>query len=668
MSFLANWRISQQIMLIGILSLVGFLLIGGVVFFGSMRLGSLQDELSLHTKARNLTQSIKYEFLNERRREKDFLARKDMKYANAHTEISNKIHQELGELETLLRSHEGAMSDFPQIHAETANAVAEIGAIETSFDDYVTQFQQIVKSWQAMGLNEEEGLRGTLRDAVHDVEDRLNKYKKDDLSVTMLMMRRHEKDFLLRLADKYVGRMDDRLAEFTKGLAASDIPDAEKAEITKLMQSYHDGFKKLAAARLAIVEEETKLSEIFAVAEPRLEKLVGESEAAYVAALDAFNATSRTVNLIGAVTIVVVIIVVLLLSTLIGRGISRPVVSLTNGMASLSEGNLEVDIHGESRKDEVGRMAQAMRIFKDKLIENRRLEEEQERQRAEREARVKRVEDRTQRFDNSVKDAIVEVTGALASMEETSGIMSSAATETDRQSTAVSSASQETSANVQTVAAATDELSASITEISGQVAKASEVASEAVSQVRRTNDTVRTLAEASQKIGQVVGLITEIAEQTNLLALNATIEAARAGDAGKGFAVVAEEVKSLAQQTARATDEISSQIGGIQNETTGAVSAMEGIVNTITEIDQISSSIAAAVEQQLAATNEISRNVDQAAHGVDEVTSNIQGVAAAAEQTGSASNSVVQAVELLRSQSDRLQQEINSYISDIKAA
>lgn len=668
MSFLANFRISYQIMLIGVLALIGFIVIGAVVFVGSMRLNALQDELVLHTKARNLTQSIKYEFLNERRREKDFLARMDMKYAGAHGEIAEKVHRQLDELQTLLRNHEAERGAFPEIHAETTNAVAEIDEIEADFDEYVAQFRKVADSWQRMGLNEEEGLRGRLRGAVHDVEDLLKKYKKDDLTVIMLMMRRHEKDFLLRLADKYIGRMDKRLAEFTDGLAASDIPDAEKAQITKLMKAYHEDFKALAEARLAIVDDVAKLSDVFAIAEPKLEQLVQQSDAAYTASVDAFNATNKTVNFVTAVSIIVVTVIVLLLSLLIGRGISRPVVALTDGMTSLSEGDLEVAIKGEERRDEVGRMAQAMRIFKDKLLENKRLEEQQEKQRLEREARVKRVENRTQQFDDSVQSALGEVSGALGKMEETSGVMSSAASETDRQSSVVSNASRETSSNVQTVASATDELSASITEISGQVAKASQVASEAVSQVRQTNDTVRTLADASNKIGEVVGLINEIAEQTNLLALNATIEAARAGEAGKGFAVVAEEVKSLAQQTAKATEDISSQISGIQSETTGAVSAMEAIVDTITEIDQISSGIAAAVEQQLAATKEISRNVDQAAHGVEEVTSNIQGVAAAAEQTGSASGAVVEAVQLLRNQSERLQKEISSYIDDIKAA
>ena len=284
-----------------------------------------------------------------------------------------------------------------------------------------------------------------------------------------------------------------------------------------------------------------------------------------------------------------------------------------------------------------------------------------------RENAAKTLNDHAERFESTVKGMVEVVASAATEMQSTARSMETTANSTSEQATAVAAAAEEASTNVQTVASAAEQLSSSISEISRQVAQSTQIAGNAVSEAERTNEMVKGLADAAQKIGEVVGLINDIASQTNLLALNATIEAARAGEAGKGFAVVASEVKNLANQTAKATEEIGAQIGGIQSATQGAVTAIQGIGDTIAEINEIASAIAAAVEQQGAATQEIARNVEQAASGTTEVTQSITQVTQAASETGNAAGQVLQAAGELSTQAENLSGEVTSFLDTIRA-
>ncbi|WP_316977533.1 methyl-accepting chemotaxis protein [Shumkonia mesophila] len=372
-------------------------------------------------------------------------------------------------------------------------------------------------------------------------------------------------------------------------------------------------------------------------------------------------------ELTGGMAVLTVLIVVVV-ATSIARSVSRPVKEMTNAMDALARGDRAIDIPARNRKDEIGEMAAAVQVFKDGMIEADRLAEEQRREQEARTARAKRIEDLCQAFDATSTQAVKSVAAAASQMQSSSEAMGATAEEANRQASAVAAASEQASANVQTVASAAEELSSSISEISRQVTQASQIASAAVSEAEKTNVKVQGLAQAANKIGEVVALITDIAEQTNLLALNATIEAARAGDAGKGFAVVASEVKNLANQTAKATDEIGAQIAGIQSATQEAVAAIESITKTISKINEVNSGVASAVEAQGAATQEIARNVEQAAAGTQEVSSNIGGVSQAANETGTAAEQINKAAGELSQQSETLRAEVDKFLAGVRSA
>jgi methyl-accepting chemotaxis protein len=348
--------------------------------------------------------------------------------------------------------------------------------------------------------------------------------------------------------------------------------------------------------------------------------------------------------------------------------VSSPIQAMTAAMRRLADHDLTTEVAGRERKDEIGSMASAVQVFKDNMIKGDELAAAQAAENEAKQKRAERLENLTRAFEAKVGTLVGSLSAAATEMESTASAMTSLAEQGNHRAVIVASAAEQTSANVQTVATATEELSASIQEISGQVANSARMASKAVDDARATDAVVQELAVGAQKIGEIVQLINDIASQTNLLALNATIEAARAGEAGKGFAVVASEVKSLATQTAKATDEISGQIAQIQASTSQAVSAIQNIGTTIQEMSEISSAIASAVEEQGAATLEISRNVQQAAQGTEEVSQSIIDVKQAATDTGSASAQVLSAAgELSRNSSD-LSQEVDEFLAGVKAA
>ncbi|OKO83186.1 chemotaxis protein [Bradyrhizobium sp. NAS80.1] len=383
-------------------------------------------------------------------------------------------------------------------------------------------------------------------------------------------------------------------------------------------------------------------------------------------AREQYESTSRFLIILAALGVVVGGV----LGFITGQyGIAKPIRMIVGVLQELAAGRYQVAITGLDRKDEVGEVAKTAEVFLENGLAKIRMEAEQkemeQRAAAQRRQDMLRLADQ---FESAVGEVIETVSSASTELEASATTLTSTADHAQQLATVVATASEEASTNVQSVASATEELSSSITEISRQVQESARVASEAVGQARTTTDRVSELSKAATRIGDVVELINTIAGQTNLLALNATIEAARAGEAGRGFAVVASEVKALAEQTAKATGEIGQQIAGIQAATEHSVGAIKDISDTIERLSEISSAIAAAVEEQGAATQEISRNVAQASQGTQQVSSNITDVQRGASETGAASSQVLAAAQSLSGDSNRLKLEVGKFLGTVRAA
>ncbi|TQF36263.1 chemotaxis protein [Bradyrhizobium sp. UNPF46] len=468
---------------------------------------------------------------------------------------------------------------------------------------------------------------------------------------------------------KRIDRLTMLIGEFGKGqqqieairkqeLALEGKRDAETVELFAKLTSDIDHIRKgtLAPINTEISDLANQITD-FAKQRSVETRAEAEAEAASVA---------RTSMITGA------LVALVLIGTCIFSvfSIARPMRALTSAMEKLAGGDFSVVLPGLGRKDEVGEVAGAVEKFK--LVSEQKAREEAEAKTrqdqlaaAQRKAEMHKLADG---FEAAIGEIVDTVSSAATELEASASTLTSTAARGQELTTVVAAASEEASTSVQSVASATEELSSSITEISRQVQESARVAGEAVNQARTTTDRVGELSAAATRIGDVVELINTIAGQTNLLALNATIEAARAGEAGRGFAVVASEVKALAEQTAKATGEIGQQIASIQAATEHSVGAIKDISHTIEKLSEISSTIAAAVEEQGAATQEISRNVQQAAAGTHQVSSNITDVQRGASETGSASSQVLSAAQMLSGDSNRLKLEVGKFLDTVRAA
>jgi methyl-accepting chemotaxis protein len=452
-----------------------------------------------------------------------------------------------------------------------------------------------------------------------------------------------ERDHMNAFADSftdYIGSIDAQVA--------SDVAGGEASQGLALLRG--EGLAKFEKLRQSIAED------------------IDYSQKAGDAAVRSSNAAYAAAHGLIIGGLVVAVVVAALVSLLLMRSIAAPLKAMSAAMGELAKGNLRVDVPGAGRRDEIGGMAQAVAVFKTGLEENQRLTEQQKAEAETRAARSARIDGLVANFQAQASAATAAFNGAVAELDGNARQMTANADTTNERATSAAGAAAQAGAGVQSAAAGAEELAASVAEISRQVAQSTQATTDAVQEAQRTGEIVRALAEGAQRIGQVVDLINGIAGQTNLLALNATIEAARAGDAGRGFAVVASEVKALAGQTAKATGDISEQIGQIQSATTQAVDAIQGITQRVQSISTIATTIAAAVEEQGVATAEIARNVQQTAQGAQIVSANMDEVRDAAHQTGSAASRVLSASSGLGTQSATLSRQIEAFLVDVKAA
>ena len=476
-------------------------------------------------------------------------------------------------------------------------------------------------------------------------------------------------------------KQGEALAETVISAAHSEEEKAEFVAVLGQLEAIehaHDGYEKHAREVFSafVAHDKKHALELAHKTEAEEDKLNHQLEA-LLTEIEVFTETAllraeehekQAIKLMAILAVTATLGGLILTFWVVRSFIVGPLTEVVAALNALAAGDTSADVKLRA-DDEIGQVVRAFITFRAQSVENQRLKvEAEEREKQIAEERRQTLLQMADNMESSVKSIVDNVASQATEMEASAGSLSATAEQTTRQSANAAAASNQASSNVQTVAAASEELSSSISEISQQVSKSADISSSAAGNAEQATGQIEGLADASQKIGDVVNLINDIASQTNLLALNATIEAARAGDAGKGFAVVASEVKNLANQTAKATEEIAGQVNGIQGATNEAVQAVGGIAKTIMDINEIAGSIAAAVEEQGAATSEISRNAQEAASGTEQVNSNIEGVSQAANETGRAAGEMLQGAKDLSHQAEQLSNEVDNFLAEVRAA
>ena len=653
----SNLGLRTQVAAIVAAALLSLSVIAAVYVDGTSRRDAIMAKAEAASAFQMRMQNLEIDLLQLRRAEKNFLTRADMSYVREHAEVR-------GWVDANLAAMAGAVGG-----ERRSELAAAVGAIAEGTKAYTAAFDRLVAARTGLGLDPNSGLEGRLRKGAHDIEKAVDGLGDPRVQVTLLQMRRHEKDYMLRHDAKYVADFEKRTAEMRTLVQGIDAPLAMRVELDRSLDIYLRGFlawvegdRESASAEKAVMKIHREMEPVIDGAEASVNS---QATAAKAEASAVTTATEQRMEWAFGV----VAVMLTLLSLAIARAIAGPVCAMTAVMGRLAEGDHDVAVAGGDKSNEIGRMARAVTVFRDNARERARLEQLQagEKQRAEAERR-RAAMDMADRFEQAIGGVVGMVDTAAMRLQKAAQTLSSSAEETSAQSASVAAASEQASANVATVAAATEELSTTVREISRQVEQSVEIAAKAVGEANATDGRVRGLSTAADRIGNIVGLINEIAAKTNLLALNATIEAARAGEAGRGFAVVANEVKGLAEQTAKATAEIGSNITAIQTSTGEAAEALAAIGRTIGRMNGIATSIASAVEEQGVTTEEIARNVQQAAAGAGAVTSNITEVTRAAADSSAASALVLDAATDLAAQAETMRRTVSDFLATIRAA
>jgi methyl-accepting chemotaxis protein len=650
-------RLTHKIAAIGLIGVVGLATVGLIYEAGAWSQERARQAAEDARAIAALTRRISVEMLQARRDEKNFLLRKQESYVEHHAKLSGVIGRDFDQLKVMVSSGGyGALAD-------------QINVIHDAFESYANDFAVLALVQTKIGLNESSGLSGSLRKAVDVVEAGVSEINDPKLTGRLLTMRRHEKDFMLWRDDKYAAEFKKAEVAFSLALTEMDLPYETQERLSLNLDQYARDFASWVGATHDIAHSETDLSATFQNLEPKVVEAIGEIDRLSGIA----DATERdlrdTMRVRMASALALAALAMCLLSFLLSRTVSRPISAMTAVLTKLAAGDFNVALPGLHRRDEIGEMAGAARIFKDNMIEAERLRAGQL---ADQQARSFQRRDERLRLASGFHDAVGSIVDKVSSeateLEAAASTLTRTAEATLELSGVVSGASGEASSSIQSVAAAAGEMTSSVEEIGRQVVESRKIAQVAVQHAKTTDARITALAQAAERIGEVVKLITGIAEQTNLLALNATIEAARAGDAGRGFAVVAQEVKALAAQTAKATEEIGKQISGMQTATQESVEAIKEIGTVILQISEVSGMIAATVEEQGSTTSQIARNVQMASDGAARVGSAIADVHQGAADTGSASGQVLSSAQSLSSQASRLKLEVDGFLASIRAA
>src|SRR5215510_1799756 len=680
--------LSHKIASIGAVGVLGLVIVGAIYLIGAAvqeryRQAAVDAQTTL-----TLANDLYIKLLESRRAEKDFLLRSDMKYVDRRKALGQSISEGI---ETLRRQANAVGA---------ADLVRQIDVIRDGFRKYESHFMTLAEIRHRLGLNENSGLEGALRASVHAIETKLNEFKETRLLATMLMMRRHEKDFMLRRDPKYGGDMKKRASEFVTALDATDIPPGAKDDIKQKLAAYQRDFFAWMGAAVELANEQKIVSETYAAIEPSIDALRTSVDETYAKAAAADQTSRADTKRRMQIAILFIIIAVCAIAYWIGRSVSRPITSLTNVMGELARGRNEIDVDGTERGDEIGQMARAVLVFRDAAVEKIRLEgiaaeqrrevEEERRRSAEAQARsaeeqaqvvkalahgLGKVSDGDLRvclddgFTETYKQVRDDFNAMIDRLQATIRSIAASTREVAGTAEEISSSTTNLSQRTEEQAASLEETSASMEEIAATVKRnadnarqanqfandAREIADCGGAVVAEAVGAMARIEESSRRIFDIISVIDEIARQTNLLALNAAVEAARAGEAGRGFAVVASEVRNLAQRASQAAkdikDLITSSSGQVQEGVelvNRAGASLTGIMDSIKRVADLVATIASANAEQSSSIDQVTTALSQMDHVTQQNSALVEQNAAAAKALEQQSQGIYEQLSFFR--------------------